>query len=231
MDNIEKRYEKKGTLKPCHLDKDDLVNLAGIIQDTFTKPEIDRYFRVSTTIGDSRVFANSMEDFLKQKELSPKFNELSFWMEGWGEKTRFDKNILLDFSKYSILLSVEGIDPVWVHDKYLEIIKYLTKKTSWYSPLITLERLTIFAITIILISNIIVSLTVRETLYYVDKIILLGIWIFLVFYDTRKILPYSNIRLRDDGSIFNKENIFTFTMIIVLIATIIGGTILPFFKK
>jgi hypothetical protein len=30
---------------------------------------------------------------------------LSFWIEGWDQKTRFDKNIWLDFSQYAIQLN------------------------------------------------------------------------------------------------------------------------------
>ena len=68
----------------------------------------------------------------------------------------------MDFSKYSIQLSVEGIDPVWVYDKYNKIVKFLKNKSAWYWPMISLEKLIIFSITIILISNIILSLNMGE---------------------------------------------------------------------
>lgn len=231
MENSEKRYEERGTPKPCRLSSEDLKALAQIIQETFTKPEIERYFRVSTNIGDTRVFSNSIEDFLQQKALPAQISEMTFWMEGWGEKTRADKNVLLDFSKYAIQLHVEGIDPVWVHDKYLGIARYLENKTIWYSPLITWERLTIFAITILLISNVIISLRVHEAFYYFDKAALLLLWIFLVFYDTRKIWPYSSIRLKDTETMFTRENLYACMIIMILVATIVGGTIFPFFKR
>ena len=230
MDNIEKRYERKGTINPCSLDRNDLLNLTEIIQETFTKPEVDRYFRVSTTVAETRVFSNSIQDFLNQKELPPKATDLSFYIEGWDKESRFDKNILLDFSKYSIQLSVEGIDPVWVHDKYLRIVKYLKKKAATYWPLILLERFIIFTITILLIINIVISIKKGEFSYYIDKVALLGLWVFLVFYDTRKIWPYSNIRLMDGQPILSKANIITIILVILLIATVMAGTILPFLK-
>ena len=83
--------------------------------------------------------------------------DLSFWIEGWDQKTRFDKNILLDFSKYSIQLSVEGTDPVWVYDTYNSITNYLKNKTAWYCPIIIMEKIIVFFITIILIANIVIA--------------------------------------------------------------------------
>ena len=68
------------------------------------------------------------------EELGDRMADLSFWIEGWDQKTRFDKNILLDFSKYSIQLNVEGTDPVWVYDTYNSITNYLKNKTAWYCP-------------------------------------------------------------------------------------------------
>ncbi len=196
MANIEKRYERRGSIRPCSLDKNDLQNLAAIIQETFTKPEIDRYFRVSSNLGNTRVFANSVEDFFNQKDFPDQITDLSFWIEGWDQKTRFDKVVLLDFSKYSIQLSVEGIDPVWVYDKYIKITKFLKNKSAWYWPLIIMEKFVIFAITLLLISNIIISIRGREVAYYLDKIALLALWGFLVLYDTRKVWPYADIRIK-----------------------------------
>jgi len=46
---------------------------------------------------------------------------------GLGPKDPLDKNILLDFSKYSIQLSVEGTDPVWVYDTYNSINQLFKK--------------------------------------------------------------------------------------------------------
>ena len=141
MHDVEERYDKKGKARPCFLDQDDLVNLARLIQEDFTRHEVERYFRVSTTQGNVRVFANTMGDFLVQKDLPDKVTDLSFWIEGWGHKTRFDKNVLLDFSRYSALVQVEGTDPVWVYDKYNKIMKFLESKTAWYWPVIMLGKI------------------------------------------------------------------------------------------
>ncbi len=230
MPNIEKRYEKKGKIKPCCLDKNDLLQLTEIIQETFSKPEVERYFKVSTTIGDTRVFSNSIEGFLQQTELSKKITELSFWIEGWDDKTRFDKNVLLDFSESAIQLSVEGTDPVWVYDKYNNIVKFLSAKTAWYWPIITLERFLIFITTLILISNIIVSFGKRERFIYIDEAILIGLWVFLVFYDTRKIWPYPNIVVTEEKSIFSKENVATIIILLLLMASLMVGTIFPLLR-
>src|SRR4030043_85198 len=181
MENIEKRYERRGSIRPCSLDKSDLLHLSAIIQETFTKPEIERYFRVSTNLGNTRVFSSSVEDFLNQKEFPDQASDLSFWIEGWDQKTRFDKVVLLDFSKYSIQLSVEGISPVGVYDKFTKITKFLKSKVAWYWPLIILEKFVIFAVTLLLISNVIISLRLGEVVYYIDKIVLLGVWAFLIF--------------------------------------------------
>lgn len=230
MDNIEKRYEKQGKIKPCVLTRDDLVALSALIQETFTKPEVERYFRVSTTIGNTRVFSNWMGDFIRQPELAKNIHDMSFWIEGWDQKNRFDKNVLLDFSKYSIQLHVEGTDPVWVYDKYTKIARFLQGKTAWYWPIILLERLIIFSITVMMISNIIISLHTKHLFYDIDKLSLLSIWLFLIFYDTRKVWPYSNIRLRDSGSLLTRENTIAFLMVVVVLLSLIMGTILPLAK-
>jgi hypothetical protein len=66
--------------------------------------------------------------------------------------------------------------------------------------------------------------------YYLDKLGLLVLWMFLVFYDTRKILPYSNIRLKEDKIYLSRENVVMLVMILVVILAIFGGTILPFMR-
>ncbi len=227
MTGIEKRYARHGRIKPCAINRQDILSLGQIIQETFSKPEIERYFRISTTLNHTRVFSNSIDHLLSLEGLGDRVADLSFWIEGWDQKTRFDKNILLDFSKYSIQLSVEGTDPVWVYDKYNRISKYLNSKTAWYWPIIMMEKVFIFFITIALIINIIVGVKKGDPLYYLDKVGLLSAWMFLVFYDTRKIWPYANIRLRAASFSLSRENVFMVLMILVVLLAIIGGTILP----
>jgi hypothetical protein len=229
-ENLEKRYEKHRRLRPCVLNRDDILGLAAIIQRTFTKPEIDRYFRVSTVLNHTRVFFNSVDHLLSLKELGDRMPDLSFWIEGWDQKTRFDKNILLDFSRYSIQLSVEGTDPVWVHDTYNNIINYLNNKTAWYAPIITMEKYIVFFITIVLIANTIIAFKKGDPLYYLDKLGLLVLWMVLVFYDTKKVWPYSNIRITAAGGALTRENVFMSLMILVVILAIFGGTILPLLR-
>jgi len=226
----EKRYERHGRMRPCVLKREDIFTLGRIILESFSKPEIERYFRVSTTLGHTRVFSNSIEHLLSQKELGDQSTDLSFWIEGWDQKTRFDKNILLDFSKYSIQLNVEGTDPVWVYDKYNSIAKFIRSKTAWFWPFIIMEKIFIFLITIVLISNIIIAVKKGNPAYYLDKLGLLTVWMFLVFYDTRKIWPYSNIIVREGPNILSKANVVMLAMIFVVIMAIAGGTILPLMR-
>lgn len=229
-ESVEKRYEKHGRIKPCVLTRDDILELTAIIQRTFTKAEIERYFRISTVVNHTRVFSNSPEHLLGLEELGERVADLAFWIEGWDQKTRFDKNILLDFSRYSIQLNVEGTDPVWVYDTYNRIITYLKKKTVWYYPIIIMEKSIIFFITIVLIANIIIAIKKGDPSFYLDKLGLMVLWIFLVFYDTRKIWPYSNIRLKEDNIYLIRENVIMLVMILVVIMAIFGGTILPFMR-
>jgi hypothetical protein len=230
QESVEKRYEKHGRIKPCVLTRDDLLALAAIIQGTFTQPEIDRYFRISTVLNHTRVFSNSVEGLLGLEELADRVADLSFWIEGWDQKTRFDKNVLLDFSKYSIQLSVEGTDPVWVYDTYNSIDDYLKKKTAWYWPIIMMEKIMVFFITIILIVNIMIAVKTGDQFYYIDKFGLMVLWMWLVFYDTRKIWPYSNIWLKKDKVLLSKENVVMLVMILVVILAIAEGTIRPFMR-
>ena len=229
MENVEKRYERSGKARPCFLDQEDLLNLAHAIQETFTKPEIDRYFRVSTTLGDSRVFSNSMDDFLVQKDLPEKITELSFWIEGWDQRTRFDKNVLLDFSRYSVQLHVEGTDPVWVYDKYNNIMKFLKDKRAWYWPVIMLEKFIIFCMTLMLIASLIISYRLMKTVNYVSDIALLGVWAFLILSDTRKIWPYSLLKLRGTKRAFDKENILMVAILAVMIIVLLEVFVASFY--
>ena len=93
-----------------------------------------------------------------------------------------------------------------------------------------MEKIIVFFITIILIANIIIAVKKGDPLYYLDKLGLLVLWMFLVFYDTRKIWPYSNIRLKEDKFYLSKENVVMLVMILVVILAIFGGTILPFMR-
>jgi hypothetical protein len=228
MQNVEERYERSGKASPCYLDQKDLLNLTRIIQETFSKPEIDRYFRVSTTLGNARVFSSSMDDFLVQKDLPEKITELSLWIEGWDQRTRFDKNVLLDFSRYSVQLHVEGTDPVWVYDKYNNIMKFLKDKRAWYWPVIMLEKFIIFCLTIMLIASLIISYKLRKASDYVSNIALLGVWSLLIFSDTRKIWPYSILQLKGTKAGFDKENIFMVAVIAILILVLLDLILRPF---
>jgi hypothetical protein len=230
MAELGERYERSGKLKPCSLGRRDLQELTGIVQETFTKAEIDRCFRISTTMGEPRVFNYSLEEFLARPGLPRQLSDMSFWIEGWDDQGRLDRNILVDFSRYAISFKVEGADPVWVYDRFKRLSKYLEGKTSWYWPLIYLERFLIFFITILVITNVIISFRIRETAFYLDKAALVGLWTFLVFYDTRKLLPYTDINLGNGRSIFRKENIYGMLIIVLLVVALAGGTILPFFK-
>ncbi|MCK9376658.1 MAG: hypothetical protein M0P73_10960 [Syntrophobacterales bacterium] len=227
---IEKRYERHGRMRPCVLKREDIFALGDIIIEGFSKPEVERYFRISTTVGQTRVFSNSIEHLLSQKELGDQTSDLSFWIEGWEQKTRFDKNILLDFSKYSIQLNVEGTDPVWVYDKYNRIAKFLRSKTAWFWPIIIMEKIIIFLITIALITNIIIAVKKGNPAYYLDKLGLLSVWMFLVFYDTRKLWPYANIIVTEEPNFLTKANVVMLAMILVVIMAIAGGTILPLMR-
>ncbi len=228
--SVEKRFEKHGRIKPCVLARDDILALAAIIQGTFTQPEVDRYFRISTVLNHTRVFSNSVDQLLSLEELGDRVADLSFWIEGWDQKTRFDKNVLLDFSKYSIQLSVEGTDQAWVHDTYNSIITFLKNKAAWYWPIIIMEKVIAFSLTIILIANIIIGVKEGEPLYYLDKLGLLGLWMCLVFYDTRKIWPYSNIRLNENKRYLSRENVVMLVMILVVMLALCEGTIRPFIR-
>ncbi len=230
MHGIEKRYERRGKARPCLLDQDDLVNLARIIQETFSRPEIDRYFRVSTTLNNTRVFTNSMGDFLVQKDLPDKAHDLSFWIEGWDQRTRFDKNVLLDFSRYSVQLQVEGTDPLWVYDKYHQIMKFLKDKTAWYWPVVMLEKFITFTMTLILLASLLICYQLGDPVHYLGKIVFLGLWGFLIFYDTRKIWPYSSLRLRGKESAFSKENVFMVAMLTMIVMVFLDGIVAPCLK-
>jgi hypothetical protein len=230
MGNLEKRYAKQGRVRPCFLDQDDLINLARIVQETFTRPEIDRYFRVSTTLNGSRVLCNTMADFLVLQDLPDRVHDLTFWIEGWGQKTRFDKTILLDFSRYSVQLKVEGTDPVWVFDKYNRLTKFLRDKSAWYWPVITFEKPIIFSVTILLIISMFLNFKLGEPVTYLGELGMLAIWAVSVFYDTRKIWPYAILRLKGAEPILSTETFSIAALLIILASVLLEGVAFPFFR-
>jgi hypothetical protein len=227
MDNGKKWYERKGRTKPCYLNKDDVAALSEIIEEGFTRAEKERFFRISTTLGSSRTFSGSTREFLGQPGLPDQINDLSFIIEGWDAESRFSKNILLDFSKYSVQVCVEGADPVWVYDRYNQIVKFLESKTAWYWPIIVMEKYFVFVITISLVGNIIISSLSRQPFVYLDKLGLLGLWVFLVFYDTRSIWPYSRIRLRGRKSLLSAENLVALLALLIFALAILSGMVAP----
>ena len=96
--------------------------------------------------------------------------------------------------------------------------------------MIIMEKFIVFLITIVLIANVIITVMKGDRSYYLDKLGLLTAWVFLVFYDTRKIWPYSNIRLQENKVHLSRENVAMLVMILVVILAISGGTILPFIR-
>ena len=93
-----------------------------------------------------------------------------------------------------------------------------------------MEKIRGFFITLILIANIIITVKKGDPFYYIDKLGLLALWMCLVFYDTRKIWPYSNIRLKEDKVYLSRENVVMLVMVIVVMVAIAGGTIRPFLR-
>jgi hypothetical protein len=228
MDTVQKWYAKRGKTKPCFLTKEDIATLSSILGEHFTEAEKERFFRISTTLGNTRVFANSTEEFLRLPGLPDRLNDLSFGIEGWDEESRFNKSILLDFSKYSVQSNVEGADPVWVYDKYNRLIKFLESKTAWYWPIVIMEKYFIFLITILLLNNIIISAVVEKRAIYFDKIGLVVLWIFLVFYDTRKVWPYAIINLTGKKELFfDYGKIAAGVVILIFLLSLMSGTIAP----
>ena len=57
---------------------------------------------------------------------------------------------------------------------------------------------------------------------------MLGVWIFLIFFDTRKIWPYCFVRLRSTQSVWTKENIIMGAVIALVIVVIFGRHHLAF---
>jgi hypothetical protein len=228
MDAAKKWYEKSGKTKPCFLAKEDIAALAAILQKNFTEAEKERFFRISTALGTTRVFANSLDELLRLPGLPEKINDLSFFIEGWDAESRFNKNVLLDFSKYSVQVNVEGTDPVWVYDKYDQLIKFLESKTAWYWPIVVMEKYFVFMITIALLNNIFIATMFKARLIYLDKIGLLALWIFLVFYDTRKIWPYAIIKLNGKKELFLEHGkIVAVVITLIFLVSLISGTIIP----
>jgi hypothetical protein len=228
MDAAKRWYEKRGKTKPCFLIKEDLSALAAITQENFTQAEKERFFRISTALGNTRVFANSIDELLRLPGLPEKINDLSFLIEGWDAESRFNKNVLLDFSKYSVQVNVEGADPVWVYDKYNKLVKFLETKTAWYWPMVVMEKFFIFLITIALLNNIIISTMLKSRLIYIDKIGLVALWIFLVFFDTRKIWPYAIIKLNGKKELFLEYGkIVAVVIILTFLFSLMFGAIIP----
>ena len=53
----------------------------------------------------------------------------------------------------------------------------------------------------------------------------------MIFYDTRKIWPYSLLRLKGKKSLLNKENLLMVAMLAIIIMVFLDGIITPLFFR
>jgi hypothetical protein len=231
-----KNYTKKAKILPCRLRKDDLLDLIRIVQDTFPSSDRKEDFEISTNLKNISIYENSIEDFLKHKELPEKFNRLSFRIMGWSKdqeigKRKIAKGVRMVFFDNFIDLDVDGIDQTWVLGKYTQIKEFLSKKKPWFWVLNKIFPYIAGVVPFLAFFALIEFIKTNEIIYSTTTaIFLIAFMLAIIFYFEGTFLPYAQIIIRSKDSFLNKEKFILIVMVLSLIISIIGGIIIPLTK-
>ncbi|MBE0393908.1 hypothetical protein BJQ96_03781 [Flavobacterium sp. PL0002] len=223
-----RKYTKSFKLDASKLELNDLNHLVEIITKTFSENERSNDFEILTRLDDLDIRSESLEEFLKHRELPNKLNNLSISMTGWNENGNIDKSVRLLFYKIFTNLDVNGDEETWVIGKSSQINEFLKKKRPWHwllNKIFPYATGVIFAISLFYLSHFLKN---GEIIYSISTGIFFLSWILATFFFTKgTFLPHVQIILNRDKSLLNKENITILISILSLIVSIIGGIILP----
>lgn len=227
------QYRKFNSIHPCVLSKDDLIGLVDVIKKGFPKSDRNEDIEIYSTLSDMNIFENSIDTFLKHKNLPSKINNLSIKLVGLkiitgeplSKSARIDKSVELNFRDDGIKLCLIGDNEEWVLGKSTQILNYLRKR-----------RAKIFILSQILfpISSFFagMSLSILTRTYSATSLFILLLALALGYLSfENKILPYTNIIIKSERGFINKDNIGTFIAIISLIILFIGTIIIPLFVE
>lgn len=118
-----------GTVK---LLSQDLIVLWGEIKESY---EYSKELRLSvaTEIGISSITSGNIEDFINDKHLPEKLDNLTIHSGIYDWDTGVRKDLDIYFGKRGgNRLVVEGVDQIWVSGAYSKIYGFLSDKKPWY---------------------------------------------------------------------------------------------------
>ncbi|MDP3230359.1 MAG: hypothetical protein Q8N13_20640 [Acidovorax sp.] len=228
MSNDEKvSHEKEFTkstisINPCKLSRDDLTELLKKIEEAFPEDGDNISLEISTKYGNTNIKARSITDFLEVKDFPDKLHELHIRCSKKGYY------ISLDFMGVHNSLYVSGKNEPWVLGNYQRLESFLQKKRPWFY-----SRKHIFLIILLIvgISVFIASILISKK-YYMSGFIIYGllllIYIIIMVSDWNKYFPNFVLDIIPQTNIINKDLLIIVLTILTLIATIIGGIIVPF---
>lgn len=223
-----KKYTKSLKLDASKLELNDLNHLVEIITKTFSENERNKHFEILTRLDDLHIRSESLEEFLKHKELPNRLNNLSISITGWNENRDIDKSVRLLLYKTYTNLDVNGDEETWIIGKSSQINEFLKKKRPWHwllNKIFPYATGVIFLISLFYLSYFLKN---GEVIYSASSGIFFLSWILAtIFFIKGTFLPHVKIILYRDKSLLNKENITILIAILSLIVSVIGGIILP----
>ncbi len=225
-----KDYSQHKDIHPCKLEKNDLFELVKIIKKGFAETNRKEDLQIRSHIPNVSIYENSLEDFLKHKDIPNIINRLSIEQIGWNNKREIDKKVSITFYDNFIDFDVSGFDEEWVLGKSMQIQNFLRKKRT---KLFFLNRS----------SPILFGLLIPVGFYAILKSIkefslipiilsvlfMISIVTLIILFFKGKFLPYTRIIIVPKK--MNKENIILLISILTLIISFIGSIIIPLFVK
>lgn len=222
---ILKEYRKYGNLNPVILYKEDLLELEEMSRkDTATRKED---FNISLTDNDTSYKFSSFEDLFCEKEIS-KINSITITVVGWSVDNKIEKHIYLNINPSSISYDISSTNEIWNLGKIAQINAFFKKRKLWYS-FITKYLLYFLVATCSALMGIGNQVTIPIR-FVIPAFIYLIVSIFIaILCISHKIFRYTTIYLCSKNKTKIDANIIL--IVLTLIATIIGGIIIPFIKK
>lgn len=226
-DKMERNFRKSGTLKPCKLDRTELIKLVDIIKTGFNGTDIN--LRIYADWADVYISGNDIEQLLNHEELPDRLTSLSIYAEGTGDKR--GSNIRLAFYSFSISLEIDSPDQLWLLGIYTQIKEFLETKKTWYWWFIKAFPFTYGVVPMLAGVMITVFIKDGEILYSLSTGIFMVTWILACYFQYKgRFLPYTQIIVRKSDNFLNNENINILIAFLSLIVSIIGIVVSLFAK-
>jgi hypothetical protein len=224
VSSVKITHPKSTKLNTILIDRNDLFKLNKLMMTAFS--EEDKFnVDISTDYDNITIKDNSVDDFLLYDGLPDKLNNLDI---RYSSK---DKYVFMMLGDYRLHLFVSGNDETWMLGIFHQLKSFFANRRPWYY-----SRNILKSFFIIITALIIASLPNIYSKAYVFTAIVLATIAASCFYIGltdyfEKLFPFFELRLSPKSSIIDVQMIAVIIGVLTLIATIIGGIIIPFWNK